>query len=176
MGLYFIKNISILYSGYNPGHNILKFSEVVVLRYSVKKVLLKSSEIHRKAPVSSLFFSNVGGLRSATLLEKRPWRSCFSVNIAKFVITPFFIEHLWWLLRNFTTFWCRLDWPQGKHNVQYEKLCVGLDSQNAERHRTSEIGKYQKHLKMALRHSVVPSLPSRNKTQVKVVKNYTKNR
>ena len=29
--------------------------------------------------------------------KKRLWQSCFPVNFAKFLRTPFFIEHLWWL-------------------------------------------------------------------------------
>ena len=37
-------------------------------------------------------------LRSATLLKKRPWYKCFPVNFVKNLRTPFFIEHLWWLL------------------------------------------------------------------------------
>ena len=40
----------------------------------------------------TLFFNKV------FLLEKRPWHKCFPVNFAKFLRTPFFIEHLWWLL------------------------------------------------------------------------------
>ena len=35
---------------------------------------------------------------SATLLKKRLWHRCFPVNFAKFTRTPFFTEHLWWLL------------------------------------------------------------------------------
>ena len=31
--------------------------------------------------------------------KKRLWHRCFSVNFAKFLRTPFFIEHLWRLLR-----------------------------------------------------------------------------
>ena len=34
----------------------------------------------------------------ATLLKKRLWHRCFPVNFAKFLKTPFFTEHLWWLL------------------------------------------------------------------------------
>ena len=34
----------------------------------------------------------------ARVLKKRLWRMCFSVNFAKFLRTPFFAEHLWWLL------------------------------------------------------------------------------
>ena len=36
--------------------------------------------------------------RPATLLKKRLWQRCFPVNFVKFLRTPFFIEHLWWLL------------------------------------------------------------------------------
>ena len=39
-------------------------------------------------------------LRPATLLKKRLWYRCFPVNFVKFLRTPFFIEHLWWLLLN----------------------------------------------------------------------------
>ena len=38
------------------------------------------------------------GLSPATLLKKRLWHRCFPVNFVKFLRTPFFIEHLWWLL------------------------------------------------------------------------------
>ena len=41
---------------------------------------------------------------SATLLKKRLWHRYFSVNFAKFLITPFFMEHLWWLLRHIFIF------------------------------------------------------------------------
>ena len=33
-----------------------------------------------------------------SVLKKRLWRRCFAVNFVKFLKTPFFIEHLWWLL------------------------------------------------------------------------------
>ena len=42
----------------------------------------------------SLFFNKVRGLRPATLLKKRLWHRCFPVNFAKFLRTPFLIEHL----------------------------------------------------------------------------------
>ena len=38
------------------------------------------------------------GRAPATLLKKRLWHRCFPVNFAKFLTTPFFTEHLWWLL------------------------------------------------------------------------------
>ena len=43
----------------------------------------------------SLFIAN---MRPATLLKRRPWHRCFPVNFEKFLRTPFFTEHLWWLL------------------------------------------------------------------------------
>ena len=36
--------------------------------------------------------------RPANLLKKRLWHKCFPVNFEKFLRTPFFIEHLRWLL------------------------------------------------------------------------------
>ena len=35
------------------------------------------------------------GLLLATLLKKRHWLRCFSVNFVKILRTPFYIEHLW---------------------------------------------------------------------------------
>ena len=43
-------------------------------------------------------FNKVTGLSPATLFKKRLWHRCFPVNFAKFLRTPFFTEHLWWLL------------------------------------------------------------------------------
>ena len=42
-------------------------------------------------------FNKVAGPRPATLLKKRPWHRCFLVFFVKFLRTPFFKEHLWWL-------------------------------------------------------------------------------
>ena len=52
---------------------------------SLKKVLLKKG----KGLCRSLFFHKVASLRTEHLLEKRIRRSCFSVNLAKFLRTPF---------------------------------------------------------------------------------------
>ena len=63
----------------------------------------------------SLFFNKVPGLWPATLLKKRLWYRCFPVNFANFFFweTPFYIEHLWWLLLVFnnllfSSYWKRL--------------------------------------------------------------------
>ena len=37
-------------------------------------------------------------MRPATLVKKRLWHWRFPLNFAKFLKTPFFIEHIWWLL------------------------------------------------------------------------------
>ena len=55
----------------------------------------------RKHLCQSLFLNKVGGPRPATLLKKRLRHRCFPVNFVKFLRTPFFIEHFWWLLLNF---------------------------------------------------------------------------
>ena len=44
----------------------------------------------------SLFFNKIAGL--ATLSKKRLWYRCFPVNFVNLLGTPFFIEHLRWLL------------------------------------------------------------------------------
>ena len=62
--------------------------EAVVQRCSVKTVILE---------ISQNFQENLD-LRPTTLLKKRLWRRCFPVNFVIFLRTPFYIEHLWWLL------------------------------------------------------------------------------
>ena len=46
------------------------------------------------------FFNKIEGLRPATLLKKSLWHTCFPVSFPKFQRTPFYIEHLMWLLLN----------------------------------------------------------------------------
>ena len=54
--------------------------------------------------------------RLATLIKKRFWHRCFPVNLAKFLITSFFIEQLWWL------FLLISKWNNALYNLQYEWL------------------------------------------------------
>ena len=63
-----------------------------------KGVLRNFTKFIGKHPCQGLFFKKVASLRPATLLKKRLCRRCFPVNFVKFLRTPFFIEHLWWLL------------------------------------------------------------------------------
>ena len=63
-----------------------------------KGVLKNFTKCTGKHLCQSFFFNKVAGLRPATLLKMRLWHRCFPVNFAKFSRTPFFTEHLWWLL------------------------------------------------------------------------------
>ena len=47
-------------------------------------------------------FHKKGVLRPATLLKKSLRHRCFPVDFAKFIRTPFFTEHLQWLILYFT--------------------------------------------------------------------------
>ena len=65
-----------------------------------KGVLRNFKKFTGKHLCQCLFLNKVAGLSPATLLKKRLWHRCFPVNLAKFLRTPFFREHLWWLLFN----------------------------------------------------------------------------
>ena len=65
-----------------------------------KKIVLRNfAKFTGKHLCQGLFFNKVAGLTPTTLFKKRLWRRCFPVNFAKFLRTPFIIEHLWWLLQ-----------------------------------------------------------------------------
>ena len=66
--------------------------EAVSRRCSLKTCSYKFRKIHRKKSLPEP--------EPATLLKKKLWHRYFPVNFAKFLKTPFFIEHLWWLLLN----------------------------------------------------------------------------
>ena len=63
-----------------------------------KDVFRNFTKFKGKHLCQSLFFNKVTALRHATLLKKRLWHRCLTVNFVKFLRTSFFIEHLWWLL------------------------------------------------------------------------------
>ena len=65
----------------------------VAQRCSVKKVVLEIPQNSQKNTCARAS-NKVAGLRPATLLKKRLWHSCFPVNFAKFLRTPFLQEHL----------------------------------------------------------------------------------
>ena len=86
-----------------------------------KGVLRNFTKFTGKQLCQSLFFNKVAGLRAATLLKKRLWHKCFSVNFVKFLRKSFYIEHLWWLLLGFTSNNFELHEPKtgGKRKVWY---------------------------------------------------------
>ena len=51
--------------------------------------------VHNKNSAINVLLSYYFGF---IISKKRLWHSCFPVNFAKFVRTPFFIEHVLWLL------------------------------------------------------------------------------
>ena len=55
----------------------------------IKSVLRNFAKFTGKHLCKTLFFNKVAGLRLATLLKKRLWRTCFPVNFEKFLRTPF---------------------------------------------------------------------------------------
>ena len=86
--LYFISIHSAFYN------NCMKVQKRIFInshrRCSVRKGVLKNfAKFTRKHLYQSLFFNEVTGLKSATLLKKRLWHKCFAVNFAKFPRTPF---------------------------------------------------------------------------------------
>ena len=86
---------------------MFEVSEAVVQRSSrpevfcTKGVLKNFAKSTGKHLCQSLFFNRVADVRPATLLKKRLWHRCFPVDFAKFLRTPFFTEHLQWLLLKF---------------------------------------------------------------------------
>ena len=62
--------------------------EAVAHKCSVKRLLLEISKN----------FTLVEKLQASSLLRKRLWHSCFPMNFAKFLRTPFLTEYLRWLL------------------------------------------------------------------------------
>ena len=63
-------------------------TEAVVQTFSVKKVLLESSQNSRENTCARVSF----------LIKKKLWHWCFAVNFTKFLRIPFLTEHLHWLL------------------------------------------------------------------------------
>ena len=92
--LLFISNKICLFKSFN----CIFIMEAVAQRCYVKRGVLRNfAKFTGKHLCQSLFFNKDGG-RPATLLKKRRWHRSFSVNFAKFLRTPLFAEHLWWLL------------------------------------------------------------------------------
>ena len=69
-------------------------------------ISLKFRNIQRETPVFDSFFNNVPGLQAFNFINTKLQHRCFAVNIAKFLRTTFFIEHLWCLLLYFRQLQC----------------------------------------------------------------------
>ena len=70
-----------------------------------KGALRNFSKFTGKSLCQSLFFNKVAGLRpqAGNFIKKETLYRCFPVNFEKFLRTPFYKEHLWWLLLKFVT-------------------------------------------------------------------------
>ena len=59
--------------------------------FGEKGAVKNFAELIREHPCPSFFFNKTTCLRPLTLLKKRLWDMCFSVNFEKFLITPSYI-------------------------------------------------------------------------------------
>ena len=97
---------------------------------SVKEGVLRNfTKFTGKHLWQNLFFNKVPGLRPATLSKKRLWHRCFPVNFMKFLRTPFYIRHLWWLLLQFQLKWFSFKRGCAKMH-HYAGRCKGICSYN----------------------------------------------
>ena len=78
--------------------------EAVVQRSSVEKMFLKISQNSEESTCARAFFDKVKGLRQSPffnkeiIFKKTTLVQVFSCEFYEISKTPFFIEHLWWLL------------------------------------------------------------------------------
>ena len=71
-----------------------QFMKAVARRCSVKKSGLRNfAKFTGKHLCQSFFFNKVADLRPETLLKKRLWHRCFTLNFVKFLRTPFLTEY-----------------------------------------------------------------------------------
>ena len=70
-------------------------------------------------------------LQACNFIKKRLQHRCFSVKCVKFLRTPFFTEHLRWLLPNFGVLGCSEQWLFVRFETFWEKHpCLSLFSVN----------------------------------------------
>ena len=111
-------------------HSLIMNTFRLIFRSSRPEVFCKKGFLRNftkftgKHLCQSLFFNKVPGLRPATLLKKGLWHRCFTVNFVKFLRTPFYIEHFWWLLLNILTqFDCPI-FDFGNRKFPYSSLTI----------------------------------------------------
>ena len=80
--------------------SLFPYAESVIWGCSIyrKGALRDFTKFTGKYLCQRIFFNEVACLRPATSLKMSLWHRCFPVNFAKFLRTPFFTKHLWWLL------------------------------------------------------------------------------
>ena len=79
--------------------NFTKFFKTAFLQNTSRRLLLPLDHLFQRSSRWQMFYK-IGVLRLQP--------SCFPVNIATFLRTPFFTEHLLWLLLNVKTTFSRL--------------------------------------------------------------------
>ena len=80
-------------------HSIYRSSHPDV--FCNKGVLKNFRKFKEKNLCWSLYFTNIAGLRPATLLKKRHRHRFFPVNFANVIRTPIYIEQFLWLFLQF---------------------------------------------------------------------------
>ena len=85
-----------LFNAYNTAFLFFRSSRPEV--FCKKGALRNFAKFTGKHLCQSLIFNKICWLRIANLLKMRLLHRCFPVNFAEFLRTPFFAEHLWWLL------------------------------------------------------------------------------
>ena len=91
----------------NSRYLVFEVSEAVIQRsnrpevFCEKGVPTNFAKFTWKHLCWSLVFNKVEDLQPATFLKRRLWHRCFPAYFAKFLRTPFYTEHLQWLLLKF---------------------------------------------------------------------------
>ena len=72
-------------------------SDAIVRRCSVKKVFVKISQNSQQNTCATVSFLIKLLVSTCNFIKKRLLHRCFPVSFVKFLKTPFFKDHLWWL-------------------------------------------------------------------------------
>ena len=73
-------------------------TEAVLRRCTSEQVFLKIWQCSQKNTCFGAFFNKYPGLKACNFIKKRLQHRCFPVKFAKLLRTPFFTEHIRWLL------------------------------------------------------------------------------
>ena len=93
------------------------------------RLLVKNSIISQFPETSSVLtfwliscFKKIASLRPVTLLKKGLWHSCFPVDFAKLLRTPFFTEQLQWLLLSVNSACEQINLHRRSYRVTFKQL------------------------------------------------------